>query len=186
MGKHVYVERANPDAKGYEPGTRRYNNVISRYLWANEFVNGVTIDIPCGMGWGTSYVNAKELTGIDICPEAIERAESLYPHIHFKVENMLNTSLPSNYADSVICCEGYEHVKRKDQFKLMEEIHRVVKSKGVVLLTVPITRFKGNHTDNKFHLYEPTFEEVERTLKGKFRIIEFTKPNVARYVLEAI
>ena len=194
MGKHVYVERANPDAKGYESGTRRYNNVISRYSWANRYAKGITIDMPCGMGWGTSCINSlkvKKLIGIDICPEAIEKAKSFVPaslhsNIHFEVGNMLDTSFLSDYADVVICCEGYEHVKREDQYKLMGEIHRIVKSQGTILLTIPILRFKGDYTGNKFHLYEPTFEEVKKTLRGRFTIQEFTKPNVARYVLRAI
>lgn len=188
MDEHVYVERADPDAEGYEKSTRRYNNVISRYLWANRFVSGTTVDMPCGMGWGASYItNADLLIGIDICPRAIERAKSLYADISFRVGNMLNTNLPFDLADSVICCEGYEHVARKDQFKLMEEIHRITRNRGIVCLTVPIAKYVGDHTGNEFHLYEPTFEEVEETLdKRKFEIIQFTKPNVARFVLKAI
>ena len=98
----------------------------------------------------------------------------------------LNTSFPSDYADAIICCEGYEHVERMDQFKLMREIHRILRPGGVALLTVPIAKFAGAHSGNGFHLYEPTLEEVERTIKGKFKTIEFTKPNVARLALEAI
>ena len=187
MGKHVYVERADPDAKGYEPGTRRYNNVFSRYRWADRFTSGIVIDMPCGMGWGTSYIsNANILIGIDICPQAIERAKSLYPEIRFEVGNMLNTSFPSDYADSIICCEGYEHVARRDQFRLMNEIYRILRPRGTALLTVPIARFQGDHTGNKYHLYEPTIEEVSYTFQGVFDVVEFTKPNVARFVLEAI
>jgi len=187
VDKHVYVERADPDAKGYEVGTRRHNNVISRYQWANRFVSGITIDMPCGMGWGTSYItNADLLIAIDICPDAIKKAKSLYKNVSFRVGNMLNTNLPFHIADSVICCEGYEHVQRMDQFKLMREIHRIVKPGGIVCLTVPIAKFTGDHTGNEFHLHEPTLEEVERTIKGKFETIEFTKPNVARLVLKAI
>ena len=187
MDKHVYVERADPDAKGYEKGTRRHNNVISRYMWANRFITGTTIDMPCGMGWGTSYIsNADLLIGIDKCPDAIKKAKSLYSDISFRVGDMLNTNLPFDLADTVICCEGYEHVKRHEQFRLMEEIHRILRPKGMALLTVPIAKYMGDHTGNEFHLYEPTLGEVEVTLAGKFEVIEFTKPNVARFVLEAI
>ena len=182
----MYVERADPDAKGYEKGTRRCNNVISRYEWANKFVSGITIDMPCGMGWGTPFLtNARGIVGIDNCEEAVITANKYYLHAVFIVRNMLSTGIYSNYADSVICCEGYEHVSREDQFLLMEEIHRIVKPRGIVCLTVPIAKYVGDHTGNEFHLYEPTLEEVEETLKGKFEIIEFTKPNVARYVLLA-
>jgi ubiquinone/menaquinone biosynthesis C-methylase UbiE len=189
VDKHVYVERADPDAKGYEPGTRRHHNVISRYRWANQHIFGTIVDMPCGMGWGASYISYeynRRLIGLDICPDAIKKAKSLYPRIEFIVGNMLDTPFPDNFIDSVICCEGFEHVGREDQFRLMEEIHRITRPKGLVMLTVPIAKFKGDHTGNKFHLYEPTLEEVEETFYGKFAVVGFMKPNVARFVLEAI
>jgi ubiquinone/menaquinone biosynthesis C-methylase UbiE len=145
--------------------------------------------MPCGMGWGTSYIQQSDLTtviGLDICPDAIKKAKSLYPNIRFEVGDMLECPFPSNFADSVICCEGYEHVAREDQFKLMNEIHRIIKPNGLVMLTVPIAKFKGDHTGNKYHLYEPTLDEVEETFYCKFAVVDFMKPNVARYVLEAI
>jgi len=188
VGNHVYVERADPNAKGYEEGTRRRRNVIDRYLWANRFVHGITIDMPCGMGWGTSLItNVKLLYGIDICSEAVYKAKMLFPYkAHFLVEDMLGTHFPSNFFDSVICCEGYEHVGRRAQFLLMKEIYRIIRPDGVVLLTVPLAKRKGDPTDNEFHLYEPTIEEVEETLINKFEIIELTKPNVVRYRLRVI
>jgi ubiquinone/menaquinone biosynthesis C-methylase UbiE len=161
---------------------------MSRYLWANRHVYGKALDIPCGMGWGTSllYFVKRRVIGVDICPEAIKKAKSLYPFITFEVGNMLDTRFGDNCFDSIVCCEGYEHVGREDQFKLMEEMHRIIKPKGLLMLTVPIAKFKGDHTGNKFHLYEPTLDEVEETFYCKFAIVEFMKPNVARYVLEAI
>jgi len=186
MAEHVYVERADPESAGYEEGTRRYKNVVNRYKWANNYVHGITIDMPTGMGWGASYItNADRLIGIDKSPHAIEKARRLYSGIEFEVGDMLWTSFDSGFADAVICCEGYEHVARRDQFLLMEEIHRILKPGGVAILTVPISDNKGDHTGNEFHLYEPTLTEVQDTL-GNFKVVEYEKPNVARYVLEAI
>ena len=68
----------------------------------------------------------------------------------------------------------------------MDEIYRIAKPDGVVLLTVPIAENKGDHSGNEFHLYEPTMDEVEETFKGKFEIIEMTKPNVVRYRLRVV
>ena len=188
MDEYEYVERADPNLEAYQEGTRRHFNVVDRYTWANEYVSGITIDMPCGMGWGTSLItNAQLLFGIDISQQAILRArELLYPNIHFIVDDMLGTHFPSNFFNSVICCEGYEHVGRRAQFLLMDEVHRISKPDGVVLLTVPIAENVGDWSGNKFHLYEPTLEEVEDTLEGKFEIIEMTKPNVARYRLRPI
>jgi len=185
---HVYVERADPDTKGYENGTRRWRNVLHRYAWANRHTSGIAIDIPCGMGWGTSLIsNAELLFGVDINPQAIERASQLFPSAgRFLVDDMLGTHFPSNFFNTVICCEGYEHVGRRAQFLLMNEIHRIAKPDGVVLITIPIAENKGDWSGNEFHLYEPTIEEVEETFANKFEIVEMTKPNVARYRLKVI
>jgi len=184
---HVYVERADPDAKGYEEGSRRWFNVGDRYRWADKYTEGVTLDVPCGMGWGASYIrNASVLIGLDNSPEALNRGAGLYQNIIFVLGDMLKMDFPNNFFDTVICCEGYEHVKRKDQFRLMDEIHRVVKPDGFVLLTVPIAEKEGKHSRNEFHLYEPTIHEVKETIDKKFTVISMIKPNVARYVLKAV
>lgn len=183
---HVYVERADPDAKGYEPLTRRWFNVIDRYQWADKYVKGITIDVPCGMGWGTSCVrNADTLIGVDKCYEALEKGRNRYTNITFILGDMLNLPFKDNFADAIICCEGYEHLNREDQFFLMGELFRAVKPDGLVLLTVPIAKHKEEHTGNKFHLYEPTLDEVTETL-SRFEIMSMIKPNVARYLLRPI
>ena len=186
MDKRVYVERADPDAKGYQEGERCWFNVINRYKWANKYVSGLTIDMPCGMGWGSSLITNAVIVGMDNCREAISRAERLYSDIIFIEGNMLDTGFPSNFWDSIICCEGYEHVSRENQFVLMNEIHRIVKPNGIVLLTTPFVKQGEEPTKNEFHLHEPTIHEVEETIVGKFKVLEMTVPNVARYRLKAI
>jgi ubiquinone/menaquinone biosynthesis C-methylase UbiE len=99
---------------------------------------------------------------------------------------MLGTHFPSNFFNTVICCEGYEHVGRRAQFLLMDEIYRIAKPDGVVLLTTPIAEKRGDWSGNEFHLYEPTIAEVEETFVDKFEVVKMTKPNVARYRLRTI
>jgi len=187
MDEYEYVERADPDLPAYQEGTRRHFNVIDRYTWANEHISGIVLDVPCGMGWGASLLtNAKAVIGIDNNREALVKARTLFPRTIFVLDNMRNVNLPDACFDSIICFEGYEHLERGDQYILIEELYRAVKPSGVVLLTVPIAENVGDWSGNKFHLYEPTLEEVEDILEGKFEIIEMTKPNVARYRLRPI
>lgn len=182
---HKFAERADPNIKGYEAGTRRWFNVIDRYQWANQRVSGIVLDVPCGTGWGAMFLtNAEILVGVDNSSEAIKRGCELNPNITYILANMLCMPFEDNFADSVVCCEGYEHVERKDQFILMNELYRVVKPKGIVLMAVPI--LNGKHSGNPYHLHEPTIHEVEETIHGKFKVVHFTKPNVARYVLRPI
>ena len=179
-----YVERADPDVEGYEEGSISGDNLIKRYKWANSFVCGLTLDIPMGMGWGASLLtNAREVIGIDNNKEAVGRASSLYSNIILVNGDMTHVPIKDNTFDTVVCCEGYEHVNKEDQFKLISELHRVIKGNGVLLMTIPT---KGHSKNNQFHLYEPTFEEVKENLMGKFMIIKIQRFNVVRIILRPI
>jgi len=178
-----YVERADPDIKGYEIGSISRNNLINRYKWVNTFVKGITLDIPAGMGWGTSLLtNASVLIGIDNSEEGIKRGRELYSNLILCKGNMLEIPLRDDSIDTIVCCEGYEHITRKNQFKLIRELYRVIKATGDLLMTIPPKGHSGGR--NEYHLYEPTIEEIEETLIGKFKTIEMIETNVLRYRLQ--
>ena len=142
---------------------------------------GTVLDIPTGMGWGASLLtNAENIIGIDIDEKAIEKASSLYSNLLLITGDMTQIPIRDNVFDTIICNEGYEHIVRKDQFSLMSELRRVIKSNGILLMAIPE---KGHSNNNPFHLYEPTIEEVKDTLKNKFRIISTHRGNVLELVL---
>ena len=171
------IERADPNNTMYKIGTQPERALINRYKWANKFARGVTIDIPVGMGWGASTLsNADSLIGIDISEEAIDRGRELYPEIDFVHGDMLNIPLGDNVADTIVCLEGYEHLDKEDQPVLINELYRVIKYGGTLLMTIPLKRAVN---DNPFHKHEPTWEEVMSSIDGKFRVVDASRGGVA-------
>ena len=84
-------ERADPEEKGFKDRwfgfvKNKYKaNLIRRYSFCNAYIKDkVVLDIPCGMGWGTSILKGyKKAYGIDINEEAVERARRRYKGITF-------------------------------------------------------------------------------------------------------
>ncbi len=182
------AERADPDLLGFEEGSMYREGVIRRYNWGNDNITGgLVLDVPVGMGWGASLLtNAETLIGIDKNEEAIERGKLLYPHIDFRIGDMLNMDIDDDSIDVVVCFEGYEHVSREDQFKLIDELLRVVKPEGKVIFSSPTVHKIGDHSENEFHLYEPTLAEFEETIIGKFDILEIIPTSEMKCILKPI
>src|SRR3989344_7862380 len=70
-----------------------------RYRWAAGFCRGETVlDIPCGMGWGTSILakaKPQRLVGIDYSAEAIAEANQRYGRTaEFTVGDMRRIDFP--------------------------------------------------------------------------------------------
>ncbi len=72
------AERAHPEDPGFKDKmlglkeNRYKKKLYDRYKFCNNFINGKSVlDIPCGVGWGTSLLKkAKSIIGIDISSEA--------------------------------------------------------------------------------------------------------------------
>jgi len=85
------AERAHPEHPGFQEGSPYRTNLFKRYTFANKFTEGKTVlDIPCGVGWGTSLLRAKHRIGIDISADAIGYGRKHYPGIDFLIGNMAN------------------------------------------------------------------------------------------------
>lgn len=158
------VERAHPDIAGFRPGTKSYKRFVNRYKRCLPYVFDKTVlDVPCGTGWGTAmFTESVEVHGLDRSEEAIDYGMENYPRLKLRVGDMLQMPYDGGYFHVVTCLEGYEHVAREDQRTLVVEISRVLKSSGLLAVTVPLAGFSKN---NKFHLHEPTraefLEDVE-------------------------
>lgn len=169
------AERAHPDSKAFKDklfGLVKNvwrENLFLRYSFCNDYIeNKVVLDIPCGMGWGTSMLKGyKELWGIDISVEAIEEAKQRYPSIHYKVGDMTSIDMPDDYFDVVICLEGFEHVTFLEGQKFLSESKRILKKDGLLVLTTPLLRENKYHSSNIYHLCEYKEEELARVLEEK-------------------
>ncbi len=137
-----------------------------RYAWDNQHCQGKdVVDIPCGMGWGTSLIRgARSLKGIDISVEAIAEARGRYgAHAEFGVGDMSHVGVGDLSCDVVSCLEGIEHVPVDVGQKFLAEAHRILRPNGLMLLSSPYCRTKA-HSGNPYHIHEYTPDED--TLQG--------------------
>ena len=163
-------ERAHPEDPGFQEGSPYRENLYKRYTFANAYTKGKDVlDVPCGVGWGTSLLNARRVVGIDISKEAVDYAKKHYPKIDFLVGNMANIPIPDKSIDVVVCLEGYEHVNRDVGIRFLEEAVRILRKGGLLVMSCPVILPGEGHSGNPYHLYEPTVEEIERILGNKFK-----------------
>jgi len=174
------AERARPDSKGFKDKffglikSKYKENLFARYLLCNKYIkNKIVLDVPCGMGWGSSLLkDYKKLWGVDINKAAIEEAKKRYPLINFKNENMISLDFPKKFFDVVICLEGFEHITFFEGQKFLKESKRILKKGGLLIISTPLLRNNKYHSGNKYHLCEYKEDELYKVFsEAKFKII---------------
>jgi 2-polyprenyl-3-methyl-5-hydroxy-6-metoxy-1,4-benzoquinol methylase len=96
----------------------------------------VVLDAGCGEGYIFSRLpRSVRRVGVDLSPTALEIASSRNPDIEWIRSNVQRMPFDANTFDKVCCSEVIEHVI--DPQAVIEELHRVVKPTGRVVITVP-------------------------------------------------
>lgn len=103
------------------------------------FVGDKVLDLGCGNGRFFEIFNDKKVdyTGIDFSERLIEIAKNKYPNGNFLVSSAFNLPFPDNLFDRVLCIAVLHHIPSKElRLKFLEEIKRIMKPKGTLILTV--------------------------------------------------
>ena len=91
------------------------------------------LDVGCSTGTMCQILGEHfhRVTGIDIDAKAITHAREVNtsPHIKFRVGDAMQTGLPDESIDVVVCAHVYEHVP--DPWRMMDEIRRILTPGGV-------------------------------------------------------
>lgn len=96
----------------------------------SQHIRGKTLDVGCGKKPYERLFNSSEYIGLEYdSPEnrRLKKADFFYDGVSFPFRN--------DEFDSVVCNQVLEHVFTPGQF--LSEINRVLKSEGVLLLSVP-------------------------------------------------
>jgi len=141
------------------------------------------LDVGCGEGYGSAMLTerAQHVIGIDKSEEAIAHAAAKYAqrNVEFRCACAEQLPFPDASFDVVVCLELIEHAK--DHIAVMEEIRRVLKPGGVLILSTPNRRVvsPGSPTPlSEFHIREFHVRETLRLCRGYFPEVElFTQRN---------
>lgn len=185
------AERADPDHEGFKDRweERKILGIISikrkvvnpyrdavywRYGLVNERSSGLRVlDVPCGMGWGTSMLKGcASIIGLDLDKEAIDKAREKYGTIaEFYVGSMDKLPFSDRSIDLISCLEGIEHVPESVAMDFLNEANRVLEHDGLMILSSPHCN-DAPHSGNPYHIREYRPNEMRQLLFPKFNIIE--------------
>ncbi|MBL7206000.1 MAG: methyltransferase domain-containing protein [Candidatus Aenigmarchaeota archaeon] len=104
----------------------------------NSHHGGRILDIGCGDGFISSLIGKKtgaEMHGIDVSSSAIQKAKG--SGIKAQSIDIDGKKLPfeNGYFDAVFCGDVVEHIFYPD--KLLEDVHRILRPGGYIIVTIP-------------------------------------------------
>lgn len=182
-------ERFLPDECNGEIAVEHYQ----RYQFSKQFVkNKIVLDAACGEGYGSSLLaeDAIRVYGVDINPEVVEIANEKYGNsrVSYLVGSVAELPFEDDFFDIIISYETIEHISSELQQCFMNEIKRVLKQDGMLLMSTPN---KAVYTDlvnanNEFHIKEFYLQEYKDFLKNFFENIEFyyQYPDTAYFITQ--
>lgn len=162
-----------------------YDEHFVRYELARTLVSGkVVLDIASGTGYGSHILSksyANKVVGVDVSKEAVRLASEKFKNdnLDFVVGDAESLSFEDDSFDLVVSFETIEHLQNPQKF--LEEIKRVLKNDGHLLISTP--NYDVSKNQNPYHLKEYTKEEFERILEGcfkKVRVMEQENALVSR------
>ena len=111
--------------------------------WLAEKVGdlGVICDIGCGPGQIARYLHSQgvEVCGVDLSPAMVQQAQGLNPDIPFQRGDMLTLAdVADNSYGGVAAFYSIVHLPRQEVVRALQELKRVLRPKGVLLLTFHI------------------------------------------------
>ena len=179
MAEDIIVtgERFIPEAKDEELEIEH----LERYECIRELVKGKKVlDAACGEGYGSHLLSqtADSVLGIDIDQKTIEHAKRKYcgsTNLSYEQASVSDMSIvPSNSMDVIVSFETIEHIDEKCQKMFLNEISRILKPDGLLIMSTPD---KKEYSDkysfhNPFHKKEFYVPEFEAFLHQKFKNIK--------------
>lgn len=174
---------------------------VARYYFATPYIQGRVLDIACGTGYGCHMVakerkrEVTEVVGVDNDQETLSYANIEYNHqkVTYIQGDALDPELPERLGlfDTILSFETIEHVQNDQLF--MDNLNRMLKPGGVLVLSTPFGRGRGMPTSEPFHFHQLTPDEFHE-LFSRFhfsdvdiyyqRGVTFEKPrNGVRYFI---
>ena len=174
----------------YVPCEETQNQPIEREHWQRYIFSrtlfsdsAYVLDIACGEGYGSNYLAEKveKVIGVDISEEAVEHARKTYnkENLDFVQGSVTHIPLRSQSVDGVVSFETIEHVNANEQIKFLQEIKRVLKKDGLLVLSCPNKPIASDRAYelwgyiNPFHKKEYEIDEFKELLENYFKYVFF-------------
>jgi 2-polyprenyl-3-methyl-5-hydroxy-6-metoxy-1,4-benzoquinol methylase len=147
---------------------------LARYYFASPYARGRVLDIACGTGYGCHMVvkerkrEVTELLGVDLDEETIRYASREYHHqkVTYVQGDATDPQLPDRLGlfDTILSFETIEHVQ--DDRAFMDNLRRMLRPGGTLVLSSPFGRGRGMPTSEPFHVHQFTEEQFQELFEG--------------------
>jgi SAM-dependent methyltransferase len=139
-----YVRRIFDELQ-YKPLDRQ---LLDRFAASVREV-GTACDMGCGPGHVARYLHQQgvRVCGVDLSPAMVERARRLTPGVEFREGDMMALDAADGTWAGIVAFYSIIHIPRADMTRTLEELRRVLRPGGVLLLAFHIG-------DNTVHLDE--------------------------------
>jgi SAM-dependent methyltransferase len=144
-----------------------YDSVVAA---CRGYLHGRVIDIGCGPGSVLKalapHISIEKLYGVDFSGCAIKRCREELPTGTFLTGDVYHLACRNETFDVVICMETLEHLE--DVTKAMEELFRICRIGGHVIITIP----NGARDEYVGHMNFWTEQEFRDALDGR-EVVQF-------------
>ena len=140
------------------------------YKEAAKIVNGTVLEIGCGEGYGISELAkfSNKYIGVDKFDTFIsDDLRNNYDIVFHKMEIPPLKNIEENSVDFVVTFQVIEHIQDDNYF--LQEIFRVLKPGGKLLLTTPNKLMSLSR--NPWHIREYSPKEMKDILKKYFKML---------------
>ena len=146
----------------------RFRRIVSLVMKYNG--HGSILDVGCALGHSVSRFCSVglESVGCDISAWATMKAKKMYPCTNIVRADALFLPFRSEIFDTTTAFETLEHCSILDL--VLNEIKRVTKSKGLVLVSVPTTDLNDTYAD-KSHIWHMSLNEWLNLFRSYFRVL---------------
>lgn len=145
----------------------------ARYAFAARLAKGKRVlDLGCGTGYGTATLAevARQCTGLDNAPEAIEYASAHYPGPQFLLHSAIDLPFPDGCFDLITAFELIEHLA--DWPRMLSEARRVLDPAGLLIASTPNKLYyaeaRAQAGPNPYHAHEFEYAEFAAALQQAF------------------
>ena len=192
-----YAELFDRDFRTHQEGKVLTNKAMERYNVAFNLIKDLhelasALDIGCANGGFTARL--REIVhgehgivwGMDVSETAIQRAKTRFPRCHFFTGNLTDITVSDSSFDLVSCLDVIYYLDDAGRKKAVDEIARVLKSNGYLLVLISWPRFTKTRTGTSFmkpnelrHLVGNRFELIKEATTSTIRGLPFIRSGAA-------
>ncbi len=124
------------------------------HRWLDELLPLLTsgtpvLDLGCGCGIPVAKRLARthQVTGVDISPVQIQRAQRLVPDARFLCADMTALTFPTDHFEAIVSFYAIIHIPLDEQPQLFEAMKCWLRPGGYLMITVGHTQWTGTEQD---------------------------------------